>query len=123
MRYRLKDTVLQEKLDALSDGDFSRNLQMIEPDAFGWRFVLTITREDVERVAEYDPHGWNWWPEVSPSEIGTYRLEVFQDGDHKPDIQVAGYWNGDRWVADDPHGGGLYDVICRGKTRFRPWED
>lgn len=71
----------------------------------------------------YDPHAWNEWPAVTPPEIGTYRVEVFLDDSDKPYVRVAGYWNGKRWTADDPEGGGQYYVTDGERTRFRPWDD
>lgn len=85
MRYRLKDRELQKKLDEATDGEFSRRLQndrermdgIILIGCMGMiedrrrhnhtklqRMTLCFALDEIEEVAEYDPHGWNIFPEV-----------------------------------------------------------
>lgn len=78
MKYRLKDQILQEKLDAISDGDFSKKLQSAYPSQvfldclcvnFGGevkqiemvgglhpgRLLARFHPSEIEEVPEYDP--------------------------------------------------------------------
>ena len=100
MRYRLKDRELQRKLDEATDGEFSRRLQndrermdgMILIGCMGMiedrrrhnhtklqRMTLCFALDEIEEVAEYDPHGWNIFPEVEPPEGVLMRVEC-RDG-------------------------------------------
>lgn len=139
MKWRLKDQELQKKLDEISNGDFSLKLQEKPMSTLSPNFVevgfsrekgkivrcftATFRSDEIEEVPQFNPNGWNLFPDVTPPEIGTYRLEVFLDDGDKPYVQVAGFWNGKRWVADDPEGGGHYYVTDGERMRFRPWED
>lgn len=86
MKYRLTDRELQKKLDEATDGEFSRRLQndrermdgMILIGCMGMiedrrrhnhtklqRMTLCFATDEIEEVAEYDPHGWNAFPKSS----------------------------------------------------------
>ena len=101
MKYRLKDRELQKKLDEATDGEFSRRLQndrermdgMILIGCMGMiedrrrhnhtklqRMTLCFATDEIEEVAEYDPHGWNAFPEVEPPEGVWMRVERGVDG-------------------------------------------
>ena len=97
MKYRLKDRELQRKLDALSNGDFSRQLASNKKRIFaelnflkqmilwfrkseGPFHALMITSDMLEEVREYDPHKWNDFPEVEPPEDVWMRVERCVDG-------------------------------------------
>lgn len=150
MKYRLKDQMLQKKLDEISGGDFSKKLsETIErelsyplqnpisaiPVAFGdWgadvygdqspRYIVRFHIDEIESVPSYDPHGWNEWPKVTPPEVDIYRVEVFRYADDSdPEVRVAGYWDGKGWRADDPDGGGYCYIMSGEIIRFRPWEE
>ena len=75
MKYRLKDRALQEKLDAMTKGGFSKVLEKgIDPTFFCEEFLflgvgvirVRIYESALEEVPEYDPHKWNEWPGVEP---------------------------------------------------------
>lgn len=136
MRYRLKDRELQRKLDEATDGEFSRRLQtdrermdgMILIGCMGMiedrrrhnhtklqRMTLCFALDEIEEVAEYDPHGWNDFPEVEPPEGVWMRVE-WREGVVKH-LAVARYeaWGGGKeflWVSDKR--------IIREVDRFRP---
>ena len=101
MKYRIKDHELQRKLDEATDGEFSRRLQndrermdgMILIGCMGMiedrrrhnhtklqRMTLCFATDEIEEVAEYDPHGWNAFPEVEPPEGVWMRGERCVDG-------------------------------------------
>ena len=96
MKYRLKDRELQKKLDEATDGEFSRRLQndrermdgMILIGCMGMiedrrrhhhtkiqRMTLCFATDEIEEVAEYDPHAWNKYPEVEPPKDVWMRCE------------------------------------------------
>lgn len=139
MRYRLKDRELQRKLDEATDGEFSRRLQndrermdgIILIGCMGMiedrrrhnhtkllRMTLCFAPDEIEEVAEYDPHGWNDFPEVEPPEGVWMRVE-WREGVVKH-LAVARYeaWGGGKeflWVSDKR--------IIREVDRFRPRDD
>ena len=95
MKYRLKDRELQKKLDEISNGDFSRQVELnnsrLGPELefkkqivlwFGSvpLYALEITPDMLEEVREYDPHKWNNFPEVEPPEDVWMRVERCVDG-------------------------------------------
>ena len=90
MIFRLKDRELQKKLDEISDGSFSSRLADVSGEIpnlfrqsistriyFGdkYQFYLHATQDMLEEAPEYDPHGWNDFPEVEPPEGVLMRCE------------------------------------------------
>lgn len=129
MKYRLKDRELQENLDAISGGDFSKRLQDPAksekgfavaygdfPEINGLRHLSLFLADEIEEVPEYDPHAWNEWPDVEPPEGVDMRAEVLSK-DGKVFLKGAGYFKGGdwniagRWIDSDR------------RVRFRPWDD
>ncbi|MFQ9285467.1 MAG: hypothetical protein ACLR3J_06665 [Sutterella wadsworthensis] len=90
MRFRLKDRELQKKLDEISNGGLSRMLgrlpyyttQSSEPDFLHFsknpHLMLEVTSDMLESLREYNPHGWNSFPEVEPPEGVLMRVECNQ---------------------------------------------
>ena len=85
----LKDKELQKRLDEISDGDFSKQLNehlqnisgrtgMTDADYrvyFGGlpgkremvnRFSVLFFAHEIEETKDFDPHGWNYLPVVPP---------------------------------------------------------
>lgn len=139
MKYRLKDRELQRKLDALSNGDFSRQLASNKKRIFaelnflkqmilwfrkseGPLHALMITPDMVEKVREYDPHNWNEYPEVTPPEGVWMRCEnVYGSEPERLDRFAARYtsqYEDGEWV-DAWFSNGLR----RDVTSFRPWDE
>lgn len=133
-RYRLKDQELQKQLDAISDGDFSRQLNYqsldgLSPDftfrvRFGGQVGNCFRYSTVFRVAEiliqkeYDPDDWNDFPDVTPPENVLMRVETTTGS------KFCGYYHtfaeGGFWCYEDR-------TVCPEATsksvkRFRPWE-
>ena len=122
MKYRLKDAELQKKLDEISDGDFSRQiesrLQNIRgrgtTDAdyrlfFGElpgryeivnRFSMLLYEHEIEVFEEYNPNDWNSYPEVTPPEGVLMRVET-EGGD-----KFRGYFH------TFPDGVGRWCCVC-----------
>lgn len=146
MKYRLKDRELQEKLDAISGGDFSEKLnteaqKMFSPvlaretfrvyfgdfDALVNRFSVLFELDEVEEIPGYDPHKWNIWPDVEPPEGVLMRAEIFFDRDDSVlRVMPARYckktsaeWDGSAWISF----GEVLDEDEIEKIRFRPWDD
>lgn len=138
MKYRLKNRELQAKLDDISGGDFSKALDDLDflvlrskpgeakggiSISFGpigpaerCRFKANFSFEELEEVPEYDPHGWNEWPKVTPPEGVLMRVEfIWNDG--SPGRCCGKLWNG-VWVNSDDLN---LEIEC--VKRFRPWED
>lgn len=139
MKYRLKDRELQRKLDEATDGEFSRRLQtdrermgrMILIGCMGMiedrrrhnptkhqRMTLCFAPDEIEEVAEYDPHGWNDFPEVEPPEGVWMRVEWREGVVHHRAVARYEVWGGGKeflWVSDKR--------IIREVDRFRPRDD
>ena len=135
MKYRLKDRELQRKLDEATDGEFSRRLQndrermdgMILIGCMGMiedrrrhnhaklqRMTLCFAPDEIEEVAEYDPHKWNEYPEVEPPEGVWMRCETDVNAiEHK--IRHVAKFDGREWR----------DYLSKQVVvhRFRPWDN
>ncbi len=158
MKYRLKDRELQKKLDEATDGEFSRRLQndrermdgMILIGCMGMiedrrrhnhtklqRMTLCFALDEIEEVAEYDPHKWNRWPDVTPPANVTMRVTKVRNGnietfccrtwvpENNFDLQWRKDFGGAWWAVH----GGKPDEIDEDTWEpgytflFRPWED
>lgn len=142
MTYRLKDRELHQKLDDISSGDFSKQLQdeasrmfasdrkvglvCFGPDA---RLRITLNRDEIEDGPRCDPHKWNRWPDVTPPEGVPMRFELYsqEEGEDTPESRGGDcVWrgcvtrDGNRLVSSEL----TYLAFDEGDTgRFRPWED
>ena len=103
MKYRLKDQMLQKKLDEISCGDFSKCLEKVDPKinaprseggiyvSFGKiqfgagfsdgqghfrQYQIAILFKDLIIEKTYDPHSWNEWPAVEPPAMTAMRIEA-----------------------------------------------
>lgn len=138
MKFRLKNKDLQVQLDALSGGDFSRRLDELmtgEPVnlwanmcgaktvqvTFGEtrEFSVRIPFDDIEEIRQYDPHGWNDFPEVEPPEGVLMRVEC-RDG-RKACAKYRLFIEGGSWC--NVNGGAWPEAYSQSVARFRPWED
>lgn len=145
-KYRLKDQELQKHLDAISDGDFSRqiegHLQNIKgrgiTDAdyrlfFGElsgryemvnRFSMLLYEHEIEAFEEYDPNDWNTFPDTTPPEGVLMRVELeTSEGDVYRKCAI--FENGNWWKVNESNGKAscIAIEIAGGKVkRFRPWE-
>lgn len=133
MALHLKDRAMEQKLNELSNGEFSKILNesdMKNPNCI----CFTIDKkEDIELSVylrpeaielEYNPHGWNNYPEVTPPEGELMRVELFNLMLRKITRACAIYCN-ETWYAElngEPNGTLELAGMTRVK-RFRPWED
>lgn len=128
-KYRLKDRELQETLDAISGGDFSKRLQDPAksekgfavaygdfPEINGLRHLSLFLADEIEEVPEYDPNKWNPYPEVTPPEYELMRVEfIWNDG--SLGRQCAFFEEGVWTYSEDR------DSEVENVKRFRPWDD
>ena len=134
MKYRLKDRGLQKKLDEISKGDLSDALEVCSAAVasalkrgkpttiwFGVQpqLSLEITSDMLEEVREYDPHGWNDFPEVEPPEGVLMRVEC-RDG-RKACAKYRLFIEGGSWC--DVNGGAWPEAYSQSVARFRPWDE
>lgn len=130
MKYRLKDRGLQKKLDEISKGDLSDALEVCSAAVasalkrgkpttiwFGVQpqLSLEITSDMIEEVREYDPHGWNAFPEVEPPEGVLMRVECNQ-------MKTCLVFENGKWRYPSGESFENYEFAFPVK-RFRPWDE
>lgn len=134
--YRLKDRKLQEKLDELSNGAFSEMLKSmgkflankptVTIELGESRFSVRLHKEDFETAPEYNPFGWNKWPDVTPPKDVLMRCVIKTPGRNldtpEPELpkvcaQTSGFWNGSNWEFF-----GYGSLIDGSTVEYRPWE-
>ncbi|MBS6616692.1 MAG: hypothetical protein KH305_10780 [Sutterella wadsworthensis] len=127
MKYRLKDRELQKKLDEISDGGLSRMLgrlpyytiQSSEPDFLHFsknpHLILEVTSDMLESLREYNPNGWNSFPEVEPPEGVLMRVECNQ-------MKTCLVFENGKWRYPSGESFENYEFAFPVK-RFRPWDE
>ena len=128
-RYELKDKDKQAKflavfpdfLTALTNAINHRDpdARWIRVQSGEYEYSVNVYPEDVETFAEYDPHAWNSYPEVTPPEGVLMRIE----GQYakRPELEYYGalmYLEGAWHFADTVE---IADNVI--VERFRPWND
>lgn len=149
MIYRLKDRELQRKLDDMSNGDFSKALDIsaqrlidvYQQDGLDFNLdtdrvfvdfgndVKVCTQQKqfracfepgtIEERKEYNPKAWNKFPDVEPPEDILMRVER-SDG-YKTCAYFKHFEDGSNWMQTNN--------LCMPKNRsdlidrFRPWDD
>lgn len=147
-KYRLKDAELQKKLDVISDGDFSRQiesrLQTIRgcgtTDAdyrlfFGElpgryeivnRFSMLLYEHEIEVFEEYDPNDWNSYPDVTPPEGVMMRCIIKTPGRNldgpEPELPKICARTSGVWDGRRWHFFGHGDLREGCTVEFRTWE-
>lgn len=147
-KYRLKDQELQKHLDAISDGDFSRqiegHLQHIKgrgtTDAdyrlfFGElpgryeivnRFSMLLYEHEIEVFEEYAPNDWNSYPEVTPPEGVMMRCIIKTPGRNldgpEPELPKICARTSGVWDGRRWHFFGHGDLREGCTVEFRTWE-
>lgn len=136
MTWHLKDRELDRVLEEYSDGNFVKALNIaIERDCIDAANVVTVEFErkfllrgytndlsfrtdELEEVAEYNPHAWNEYPKVTPLENIPMRVETESGGYIYRECAIfnEGVWKCERDGNADEE---LYGHV----KRFRPWED
>lgn len=127
MRFRLKDRELPKKLDEISTGGLSRMLgrlpyyttQSSEPDFLHFsknpHLMLEVTSDMLESLREYNPHGWNSFPEVEPPEGVLMRVECNQ-------MKTCLVFENGKWRYPSGESFENYEFAFPVK-RFRPWDE
>lgn len=127
MRFSLKDRELQKKLDEISNGGLSRMLgrlpyytmQSSEPDFLHFsknpHLMLEVTSDMLESLREYNPHGWNSFPEVEPPEGVLMRVECNQ-------MKTCLVFENGKWRYPSGESFENYEFAFPVK-RFRPWDE
>lgn len=118
MKYELKDKVLHQQLDRLSDGDFSKRLNELTLDGFSpeftfvvkfgkpvgycHRFLTAFQAKEILIHEEYDASKWNSYPKVVPPENVPLRIEIRRASDNHQTVQrLCAQYVGSGWYTDD----------------------
>lgn len=128
MTLHLKDRVIEQKLNELSNGEFSKILNesdMKNPNCI----CFTIDKkEDIELSVylrpeaiepEYDPHAWNEYPDVTPPFDKDMRVEL--DDGLRYCARYHKFSDGCFWVSTN--GTCFPNYLNYKVVRFRPWND
>lgn len=128
MTLHLKDRVIEQKLNELSNGEFSKILNESDMKNSDCICFTIDKKEDIELSVylrpeaieqEYDPHDWNEFPKVKPPYNVMMRVETYTGQGYK--LFYAHFKDGDCW--SDPNHLLMSEAFSDGVTRFRPWED
>lgn len=128
MALHLKDRVMEQKLNELSNGEFSKILNksdMKNPNCI----CFTIDKkEDIELSVflrpeaiepEYDPHAWNEYPDVTPPFDKDMRVEL--DDGLRYCARYHKFSDGCFWVSTN--GTCFPNYLNYKVVRFRPWSE
>lgn len=128
MALHLKDRVMEQKLNELSNGEFSKILNesdMKNPNCI----CFTIDKkEDIELSVylrpeaiepEYDPHAWNEYPDVTPPFDKDMRVEL--DDGLRYCAHYHKFSDGCFWVSTN--GTCFPNYLNYKVVRFRPWSE
>ena len=128
MTWHLKDRVIEQKLNELSNGEFSKILNeadMKNPNCI----CFTIDKkEDIELSVylrpeaiepEYDPHAWNEYPDVTPPFDKDMRVEL--DDGLRYCARYHKFSDGCFWVSTN--GTCFPNYLNYKVVRFRPWSE
>lgn len=139
-KYTLKNRVLQGHLDVISGGEFSETLKSgnVEFDEDGFavipvgsskhdnnkvlitgKFTVTLFKDEVYEIAEYDPNKWNKYPEVTPPEGVWMRVEQFSNNKVR---RTAGIFRDGKWYGKRDIGDQYFDDKLDNVVLYRPWE-
>lgn len=133
-KYRLRDQELQKKLDEITNGGFSKQLEYglvskeypaeiycVSCDLYAGtkrgRIEIRLTGCEIETVQKYDPNAWNSYPEVTPPEGVLMRVEFVYDGRFCRNCAV--FENGAWRLTID--GEASYDITLDNVERYRLW--
>lgn len=139
-KYKLKNRVLQGHLDVISGGEFSEVLKSgnVEFDEDGFatvrfgsskhennktlvteKFSVFLHKDEVTKLAEYDPTKWNRYPEVTPPENEWMRVEQWSNNRCR---LIGGIFRDGKWYCKQDVGGQYLEATLDNVDQFRPWE-
>lgn len=109
--WMIKDPTLKEKINhLLSDEIVAQGCNRQMDDNSDYILLscgevdIKLKKESFENVPEYDPEGWNPFPDVKPPQIGQYlvtRLMKTDSGDTRRFVQIATYEYGHFYMKND----------------------
>lgn len=134
MTWHLKDRELEKKLIAI-DPKFVSRLDRVTKDALEFEgkgilvagveavevlFALDFSITELEEVEDYNPHGWNEYPKITPPYDVMMRIDLA-----KKTYGLKGFYRhseeGDCWCFAD--GSTLPTYLSEKINRFRPWSE
>lgn len=136
MTWHLKDRKLEKKLIALSQEFLQRLNAGVSSKRLDENYILVsfdrqrsgnyldgnellFWIDELEEVAEYNPHDWNEFPKVKPPYNVMMRVETYFGQGYK--LSYNHFKDGDFWC--DPNCILMSGAFSDSVTRFRPWED
>ena len=117
-----------ERLDGHLDEGMPVTFSNIKSDADSWtrnEWSLLIPANNLEVIEEYDPKGWNRFPEVTPPEgvwmrVEGNRAKVFHVKHGAIFLRGEWYWRIPRPSDPSP---ACAQIDRREVERFRPWDE
>lgn len=136
MTWHLKDRELEKKLiERYPDFLISLNSDAYSKSGLGFVFsiilwrkingknyddVMTFCTDELEEVPEYNPKGWNKFPQVWPPENVRMRVEFQYKNKPEKTYHACFYFFSGKWYWDTCN----YSIDPSiGNIRFRPWVD
>ena len=127
MKYKFKNKAIEKIVNSFADA-YGIPQEMVDKSAeiaikLGVSFslvacgsYLALNSDCVQEVKEYNPHGWNKFPEVTPPENVHMRLNVSYDGQLN---RLYGYYENGMWYDID----GCDIEPDEFDIEFRPWDE
>lgn len=126
MKFELKNKRTQELLDELTDGQFSKELQIATPASTQWVTVTAglgdqgtlkvfIFREHVSQKAGFEPNKWNSYPYIKPPmEIwNTWMMCETMNNSVRGTTRHVARFDGEKWLSTNNK-----EVTVH---RYKPW--
>lgn len=131
--WMIKDPTLKEKINhLLSDEIVAQGCNRQMDDNSDYILLscgevdIKLKKESFENVPEYDPEGWNPFPDVKPPANGRYlvtRQMKIDNGDTAIFIQLAGFENGQWFMKNDVIAFRELPKPYNPKYERKPWDD
>lgn len=121
-RFRERLCKVCENLDTNKDGDFPWYLDCSVALRHNSKRIgeVVFHSDDVEKIPEYNPHGWNEYPKVIPPENVRMRVEFKYKNKPEKTYHACFYFFSGKWYWDTCQ----YSIDSSiGNIRFRPWKD
>ena len=131
--WKIKDPAIKEKINhLLSEERVTQSCDAQMDDESNFILLsdidvdIRLSKESFENVPEYDPEGWNPFPDVKPPKVGQYlvtRLMKTDSGEFHRFMQIATYEYGMFYMKNDVIAFRELPQPYDPKYERKPWDD